>query len=155
MGIYNHLWGASNLFSYKSIWEWKVICITWICITRSRRDIPECHFHLNLLKSDYWRCRAAEQGENGLHYKVLGKRPAINQTSRLNVKQAFVKWKKPAPIKYMKQLFVKAVANSRAGFTEYKPVKLLKQYRRKLCLLMAYKYTGWHHLSNFHSIEKL
>lgn len=78
-GIYNHLWGATNLFSRKSIWEWKVISITLMCITWSRRDIPECHFHLNLLESDYWRCRAAEQGENGLHYKVLGKGPAINQ----------------------------------------------------------------------------
>lgn len=34
---------------------------------------------MNLLRSDYWRCRAAEQGENGLHYRVLGKGPAINQ----------------------------------------------------------------------------
>lgn len=73
VGIYNHLCRATNLFSSKSIWEWKVICIT-----QSREDIPECHFHLNLLKSDYWRCRLAEQGINGLCYKVLGKGPEIN-----------------------------------------------------------------------------
>lgn len=50
-----------------------------IGITPSRRDVPECHFHLNLLERDYCSCRAAEQRENGLCYKVLGKGPAINQ----------------------------------------------------------------------------
>jgi len=47
---------------------------------------------LNLLESDYWRCRAAEQGENGLLDKVLGKGPAVNQKSMLDVKQTFIKY---------------------------------------------------------------
>lgn len=71
--------GGDQSFSCKSIREWKVMCSTLICVSPSRGDTPECHFHLNLLESDYWRCRAAERGENGLHYKVLGKGPAINQ----------------------------------------------------------------------------
>lgn len=65
--IYNRLCWATSLFNCKSIWEW----ITMICTTHSREDIPKCHFHLNLLNKDYWRCGAPQQRENSLHNKVL------------------------------------------------------------------------------------
>lgn len=63
--IYNHFWWATNLFNCKSIREW----ITPICATHSKRDIPECHFHLNLLNNDYRHCGAAAGGENDSHKK--------------------------------------------------------------------------------------